>query len=207
MRLFVAIELPPAVAESAASLGRVMKDRVGRSAPRARVTWVAPDRMHLTVRFIGGVDDARVPQLVTALAEPFATGAFDVALGEPGVFLSRGKPFGSAQGTPFGSAHGKPQVLWLALRTGVDALQRLEQEVSGRLDGLGIPRENRPFRPHLTLGRVREPAGLRASALTEAITGPASARGRVDAITLFESRLSPKGPTYIALQRTPLRTS
>ncbi|HTM03213.1 MAG TPA: RNA 2',3'-cyclic phosphodiesterase [Vicinamibacterales bacterium] len=189
MRLFVAVDLPPAVAESAASLSRAMKERVARSAPRARVTWVAQDRMHLTVRFIGDVEDTSTARLVTALAEPFATAAFAVALGEAGVFLSR----------------GKPHVLWLALHAGVDALQQLEKEVSARLDPLGIPREERPFRPHLTLGRVRDPAGLHIRGLIDGIAAPASARGRVDAITLFESRLSPKGPTYIALQRTPLR--
>ena len=176
-----------------------MKERVSRSAPHARVTWVAADRMHLTVRFIGAVDDVTASRIVSALAEPLATATFDLALGEAGVFLSRGRPFDSAQ--------GKPHVLWVALRAGVDALQQLEAEVSARLDGVGIPREKRPFRPHVTLGRVRDPAGLRAPGLIDGLAAPASARGRVDAITLFESRLSPKGPTYIALQRTPLRES
>ena len=166
-----------------------MKDRVNQSAPRARVTWVAPDRMHLTVRFIGDADAETAGRLVGAFAEPLATAAFEVALGEAGVFLSR----------------GKPQVVWVALHAAGEALQLLEDEVSDRLEHLGIPREKRPFRPHLTLGRVRDPAGLRVRGLTDGIAAPASARGRVDAITLFESRLSPKGPTYIALQRTPLR--
>ena len=80
----------------------------------------------------------------------------------------------------------------------------LERAVSQRLETL-VPAEDRPYAPHLTLARVKEPAGLSRAALFQGLTSRQFGRVHVDAITLFESRLSPKGPTYVALQRTALR--
>jgi 2'-5' RNA ligase len=83
-------------------------------------------------------------------------------------------------------------------------LIQVESIVGARLEALGIARAERPYSPHLTLARVREAGGLRTSTLFE---GQPSRLGetRVETITLFQSRLSPKGPTYVALERTPLR--
>jgi 2'-5' RNA ligase len=64
--------------------------------------------------------------------------------------------------------------------------------------------EDRPYRPHVTLARVKEPAGLRTAPLLEGVREHEFGVRRVDAITLFESRLSPRGPTYMPLHRTPL---
>ena len=68
-----------------------------------------------------------------------------------------------------------------------------------------VPAEERPYQPHLTLARVREAAGLRAAALLDGLGSRHCRHDHVDAITLFESRLSPKGPTYVPLQRTALQ--
>ena len=69
---------------------------------------------------------------------------------------------------------------------------------------MGVAREGRPFVPHLTVGRVREAGDLRrATRLNESAVPDAA--GIVDAITLFQSRLSPRGPTYTVLQRTRLQ--
>lgn len=188
MRLFVAVGLPAAAAAAAAELGASLRQRVTRLAPHARLAWVAPDRMHLTVRFLGEVDPGRVPAIAAALADPFAIPAFVLSLGLPGVFPAR----------------GAPRVVWVGVDEGRTALVAVEQEMSGRLERAGIAREERPFSPHLTLARVREPGGLRAADLLAGVGAPRGGRGIVDAITLFESRLSPQGPTYTALQRTPL---
>jgi len=74
--------------------------------------------------------------------------------------------------------------------------------VSERLARAGIGAEERPYNPHLTLARVREAGGLRSVALLEGVGETTLGGTAVEAITLFESRLSPKGPTYVALQRT-----
>jgi 2'-5' RNA ligase len=90
-------------------------------------------------------------------------------------------------------------VLWAGVASGRDELLAAEREISARLARLGIPKEVRPYSPHLTLARVREPAGLRSARLLDGLTDQSLGTVRVDAITLFHSKLSPKGPTYTPL--------
>jgi 2'-5' RNA ligase len=80
----------------------------------------------------------------------------------------------------------------------------LEREVGARLAPCGFPPEDRPYRPHLTLARVREPEGLRTAPLVEGLADRTLGTARIAAITLFESRLSPKGPAYAPRARTAL---
>ena len=88
---------------------------------------------------------------------------------------------------------------------GRDELKAIERIVSSRLLALGIAEEDRPYSPHLTLARVRDAAGLRTIRLLDGLTDRSVGTTRIDAITLFQSRLSPKGPTYVPLLRTSLR--
>ena len=111
-----------------------------------------------------------------------------VTLGEAGAFPLR----------------GAPRAVWLAINDGRSALSAVEEAVSSRLDTVGVARESRPFNPHLTLARVRDPTGLQRVGWLQALAPPPHAAGVVDAITLFESRLSSTGPTYTVLQRTAL---
>lgn len=189
MRLFVAVELSPATLRNAAAVRDELRRRSSSLAPKARLTWAPSDRMHLTIRFIGDVDNVTRDRVEFALAAPLDTPAFTLTLGEAGAFPPR----------------GVPRVLWLAIEEGLEDLKRLEREVSQRLETAGVPPDNRPFNPHLTLARVRDSHGLRLPALLAGLPRPDHTSDRIDAITLFESRLSPKGPTYTPLRRTPLR--
>ena len=83
-------------------------------------------------------------------------------------------------------------------------LRTLAQEVSARLNTLAPATEERDYHPHLTLGRVKNPAGLRSAALLEGHESAVFGVVRVAAVTLCESRLSSSGPTYIALGRANL---
>jgi 2'-5' RNA ligase len=87
---------------------------------------------------------------------------------------------------------------------GLEPLRQVEHEVSARLEGVGVPREDRDYSPHLTLARVRDGAGLRSAPLFEGLERVSLGTTRVEAITLYESRLSPKGPAYVPLHRTSL---
>ena len=187
MRLFVAVELPASVITVAAAVSEELRERVARVAPRARLTWVAADRLHVTLRFLGQVGDDQAAAIAQALAPPFDVPPFPLGLGDVGTFPGR----------------GAPRTVWIALARGAEACRSLAGGVSARLDLVGIPREPRLI-PHLTLARVREPGGLRGQVLTDVVVPPHPG-GSADAITLFESRLSSRGPTYTALQRTPLR--
>jgi RNA 2',3'-cyclic 3'-phosphodiesterase len=189
VRLFTGIELGEAVRTRAVAAIAELRQRVERNAPHARVTWIAGERLHLTVRFIGEVSDSLAGRIVSALRAPLPMAPFTIAFDAFGAFPPR----------------GAPRVIWIGVAERGDAVVRVESALSERLLALGIAREDRAYSPHLTLARVRQPAGLRTAALFDGLS-PRLGRTRVDAITLFQSKLSPKGPTYVVLERTPLRT-
>jgi RNA 2',3'-cyclic 3'-phosphodiesterase len=189
MRLFVAAEIDPALAHELARIAGELRARLETRMPRARLTWVAADRLHFTVRFIGEVDEHRASSIAGALAAPLSLASFNLTMAGIGAFPPT----------------GRPRVIWAGIDEGRDGMAALEREVSTRLVTCGVPPEDREYSPHLTLARVRDAGSLRSRDVREgAPTGPFGTT-RVDAITLFESRLSPKGPTYVPLQRTPLR--
>jgi 2'-5' RNA ligase len=154
------------------------------------VAWVAPENLHVTLKFLGGIDEARVQGVIDALHTsvrrhpPFA-----IDVGGLGAFPSS----------------TRPRVLWAGLTAGSASLGALAAAVDDVLAPLDFPREARAFSPHITLGRVREPK--RAPALAEAL---AVAAGRpfghvpVEAVALMRSHLSPRGARYTALATVPL---
>jgi len=186
MRLFIAADLPDAVREAIAREQKGMAAAIGRSGSSLR--WVKPEHAHLTLVFIGNVEDARVPAVVDAVGREIDAAPFDVVFQGPGVFPPR----------------GAPRVLWIGVDAGARELIALEQTLASRVTALGLPLEDRAFHPHLTLARWREsrPAD-RARALDSAPRGIV-ARARVDGATLYQSRLSPSGPSYTALARATL---
>jgi len=187
MRLFVAVDVGPAIAEAARELIDELQRRADERAPRARVTWVAPERLHITVRFIGEADETRSQAIRAALEPELDVHPFDVAVEGIGAFPGK----------------GAPKVFWAGLTSGRDGLLEVERAVSARLERL-TPADRRGYAPHLTVARVKDAAGLASAALFEGLTTAVLGRVHVEAITLYESRLSPKGPTYVPLQRTAL---
>ena len=188
MRLFAAVETGAAVERALLALADTLRDRVARLAPRARVSWVGEGRVHLTLVFIGEVDEGRAADVAGVLRPALMGLPFEIPVHGVGVFPPR----------------GSPRVLWVGVGDGRERLMQLEREVRGRLRTAGVAIEDRAYHPHLTLARVREAAGLRAASLLEGIGDAAVGTIRVEAITLFQSRLSPRGPSYEALQRTAL---
>jgi 2'-5' RNA ligase len=186
MRLFVALELDQAVRTAAATVIERLRERALHLAPRSRITWATADRLHVTVRFIGHVDAATDDDIRRALAVPLEHDPFRIQIKGVGTF----------------PLTGTPRVVWAGVGEGRVSLTAIENEVSERLVARGLAREERPYNPHLTLARVREPAGLRPAPLLESVKDQAFGSVSVEAITLFESRLSPKGPAYVVLQRT-----
>ena len=188
MRLFVAAELSEAVVAAAMDCIGTMRARVARLAAGSRITWITAERLHVTIRFIGHVSEAHAASILDALRSPLNETPFNLRIGGVGTF------------PPTGS----PRVVWAGVSEGRDRLVALEEVISGRLADVGVAREARPFNPHLTLGRVREAAGLRSQALLQGLADTVLGSTPLDAITLFESRLSAQGPQYQPLQRTPL---
>ena len=188
MRLFIAVELNALVEEAAREVIDELRVRTARLAPRARITWSAPDRIHVTLRFIGEADEASAQAIRSALGPTIDAPVFDVTVEGVGAFPPK----------------GPPRVFWAGLTDGRDGLLEVERAVSQRLETL-VPAEDRPYAPHLTLARVKEPAGLSRATLFEGLTTRRFGTVHVDAITLFESRLSPKGASHVSLQRSALR--
>ena len=189
MRLFVAVEIAPAVGAAAVELIVSLRERARQLAPSSRITWITADRLHVTVRFIGHADLEKADVIRQVLARPLERRPFELTISGVGTFPPK----------------GPPRVVWAGVTDGRAALTATEELVSERLSGVGIAAEQQPYNPHLTLARVREAGGLRSVGWLEGVRDTTFGTMTVEAITLFESRLSPKGPTYVALQRTGLR--
>jgi 2'-5' RNA ligase len=129
-----------------------------------------------------------VPSVVDALACDVDRPPFEMILDGVGVFPPR----------------GAPRVLWVGVTAGVSELGDLQRLMAERVTALGIALEDRPFHPHLTLGRWRVSRRAdRERALAAAPAG-AIARCPVTGATLYESRLSSSGPSYLARARANL---
>jgi 2'-5' RNA ligase len=189
VRLFVAVEIDPSLVTALAEFGSTLRQRAQTLASAARISWVSPDQLHITSRFIGEVDDKKAAAIAGVLLGELPIDPFDIVVERAGAFPER----------------GAPRVLWAGISTGATELGALEAEVSRRLIDCGLPREDRPYRPHVTLARVREPAGLRTPALFETLADRRFGTARVEAITLFQSRTSPRGAVYTPLHRTRLQ--
>jgi 2'-5' RNA ligase len=187
MRLFVAAALPDALRSALQALQQRLADLP------LPVRWTHPETMHLTFVFLGETSEAVAARLPAALAGAVAEG--------PPAFRLEARGCGTFPG------HGRPRVLWVGLEGDVEAAARLKKAVDGALVPLGFRSEDRPFRPHLTLGRV-------ADGRTGRWREPLAAESRtvfggleVTALVLFESRLGASRARHVPLATIPLRVA
>ncbi len=185
MRLFVALVLPAVVTDELAAV----QQQLQRSGAHP-VKWVAPAAIHLTVQFLGEVADTRVAALLTALEPLHATSTtlpIHLGLGAAGAFPHL----------------RRPQTVWVGVEGDLEALNCLQQAVTTALMPFGFPPEERPFRAHLTLGRVRrEATTAQRTALGTAIAAlphPNPITWTVGRPLLLQSTLMPGGAVYRVL--------
>lgn len=190
MRLFVAVDLDEPRRLATVRLVSSLRRRLDAAHVDRVIKWVEPRNLHLTIRFIGEVDDERAAGIQNALRRPLLTPAFALEFGSAGVF----------------PAGGAPRVLWLGVVQGASALADLHDEVEGRLQAIGESPENRAFSAHLTLARFRDPDRRDAAAVRAEIQGVHLAAGAcpIEEVTLYRSHLTPGGPVYAALLRSSL---
>jgi 2'-5' RNA ligase len=181
MRLFVALEIPSAVRDNLAALMRDMR------AVAQQPKWVRPENLHITLKFIGEVAPARVEAIRTALAT--------VRSGQPVELHFRGAGFFPGE--------KRPRVFWVGIEASPN-LSSIASAIDEHLEKLAIPREQRPFSPHLTLARF-EPPGI-SERLRGAI-GENAARDfgalHTCEFHLIESKLKRTGAEYTTLQSFP----
>ncbi len=180
MRLFTALDLPPAVV-------RALEALLVRLRPAARLKWSPPANLHITTRFIGEWPSERLPELHAALATIPSHPPIPISVGKLGFFPN---------------PHS-PRVFWAGIEASPD-LAALAAETDRVLEPLGLQPEGRPFSPHLTLARLKEPVPL--VALRETIAAlPSLDFGSftADRFFLYQSRLHPTGSVYIKLAEFP----
>lgn len=189
LRLFIAAELTSEVRQA---LGR-LQDDLKRKLPPKVIRWTNPDGIHLTLKFLGDTPADKAPAVVQALEQ--AAAGF-----EPFVFQVAG--FGCFPNPR------KARVLWVGIPQMPKTLSDLQRALDLQLTRLGYAKEDRPFSPHLTLGRVNDSisAGER-QALSDLIARTeVGSLGTVPVheVILFKSDLKPTGAVYTALTRAPL---
>jgi RNA 2',3'-cyclic 3'-phosphodiesterase len=190
MRLFIGIELDDRVKAAAGDVAERLRQRLLRAAPDLVARWVATDNLHITIWFIGEVPDDRGAAVGDALQSPFTTPAFELVLGGCGAF----------------PPSGPPRVFWVGVREGQASMSSLYREVGERLVPLGFVPERRAYAAHLTIARVKDAGRGTSRPVRETVAALPAECGAcaVRAVTLFRSRLSPRGAVYEPLLRVPL---
>src|SRR6266404_1828347 len=199
MRIFIGIDLDP---ELRARIERFLEGVEG-FAPDAR--WVRPESLHITLKFIGEQPPDRV-EVITERLRRIESGAFEIRAARYGFF-------------PTAKA---PRVFWIGIHAGPQ-LPELAEKIDMATAQLGIPREDRPFNPHLTLARAGAgrrsgaPKGRKGdgpNATFAVLEKRLAAMGELDfgkmtarEFILYQSQLSPKGSKYTKLQRFALNRS
>ncbi|MFV2065834.1 MAG: RNA 2',3'-cyclic phosphodiesterase [Pirellulales bacterium] len=185
LRTFIAVEVASDVRSRACDL----VERLRKTGVKA--TWTHPNNRHLTLKFLGDTEEGRVPEICSAVAaaardhRPFRL-----------QFVGAGA---------FPNCH-RPRTVWLGVQEGEAAICALADRIETTLERLGVRREKRRFKPHLTLGRVRGsgPSQLDLGRQVEANAAFDAGVSRVEEVVVFASFLEPSGPTYQVMAHAPL---
>jgi len=182
IRCFVAIELPSIVYQSLENTAARLSDRVDARSVR----WVKPTNVHLTLRFLGDTEPSTIKDVNLSLDRvALNQKPFTLSLGALGCFPNQ----------------RKPRVIWVGVNGDTEQLSTLYYALARELEPLGWPAEKRPFKPHLTLGRVKNSRQVVNAQLPwgEAL---ASASFDVSAVNLIKSDLRPTGAVYTSLHES-----
>ncbi len=192
IRAFIAIELPEDVRQQLDSMEQQIQARAGEVARRA-VRWVPAGNMHLTLKFLGEVSTGNLQSLSRMLQNVAGQHTqFDMVIGGLGAFPNV----------------RRPRVIWVGTEAPAE-LSALQRAIEAETHKLGYPVEERPFSPHLTLGRISQNAHPEevaqvARALSEVKIGELG-RVHVSQLHLFRSDLRPSGAVYTSLYSFPLK--
>ena len=185
IRAFLAIEPPEDILQAMLRLQEKLKREVS-----GRISWTRPEGWHLTLKFFGDVSMEDVEKISSAVQNRVASGlSLNLKLEKLGVFPDA----------------RRPRVLWCGTAGDVSQLSVLQKQLDTDFDALGFPNEDRPFRAHVTLARMKDPRGV--TGLGEALAKHgAFAAGEFVCreLVLFQSRLTPQGAIYTKLAVFPL---
>ncbi len=157
----------------------------------SRVSWVRPSGMHLTLKFLGNIEERMIPEIGKRVRRVCLDRApFPIRVAGLGVFPDQ----------------RRPRVLWAGVQDGADRLMEIVRTLDPFLAELGFPRSKRVFHPHITLGRIKEIRDRqRFSHLLEKNRGMNAGIVTVDSLRLIESRLHRDGAVYDVRMSVALR--
>ena len=185
LRTFIAFKPPEDIIRRIDALQKQLR------AEGVGARWVKPANIHLTLKFLGDTDPAREADIRTAMQAAVADQApLELATAGLGGFPRL----------------ARPRVLWQAVMGDSERLQVIQQSLEAHLAPCGFRPERRPFRAHLTIGRVRNPKRWRPeeTAVLKGMQDLPPQPFTVDTLTWYQSRLEPGGAVYTALARVPL---
>ena len=181
-RVFCAVELPEVVRARLEDHVR----RLRKEVPDAAASWSRVENIHVTLKFFGNVEVKRIDKISAAaerVAKEFST--FQIGVGETGVFP---RP-------------SRPQVLWIGVSDPSGQLNALQEKFENECAAEGFEKENRAYRPHLTIARLRKPEGARSLAEAHLKMEFETIQVNVEELVVFRSELSPKGSRYTPISR------
>jgi 2'-5' RNA ligase len=181
VRTFIALELSERLKEGILCLTDELKER------GVRASWAGRQTLHLTLKFLGDVEETELPEVVAAVARA-STGMspFSFDTRSLGAFPSP----------------ARPRVLWVGIEP-VEELMSLQQAVDGELTKLGFPREKRRFHPHITLGRIRDPRAESVQGILDVLVAPEE-KVKATEVRVMRSTLRPGGALHELVQAVPL---
>ena len=196
MRTFLAIPIPAVVQDVIQQQQQQLEALLATARLSRMVRWTPPPSVHLTLRFLGETAEEQRRDLPPRLTRISANGRpFTLALGEIGCFPNL----------------RTPAIVWLGLQPADETLDQIQQQIELAVQAVGFPADSKPFRPHLTIGRLGRqvtPPQVRAIGQTFAqhlamTTTPNTGRATfvVDHLEQIQSQLQPAGPIYTPLQR------
>jgi 2'-5' RNA ligase len=184
IRSFIALELSPEIYKN---LGQLIDNlKKGVQFTSARPSWVNPESIHLTLKFLGNIEETMIDPIAEIMTKAAnETHPFTIRIRDLGVFPNP----------------RQPRVLWCGMTKGEDQTISIQTKIDRGLSTLGFEKETRPFHPHLTLARIKSLKGV--SQLMDIVkTHQNSLVGecRFDRVILFKSELHPSGAVYTKLK-------
>jgi RNA 2',3'-cyclic 3'-phosphodiesterase len=189
LRLFVGVELDDRLRAASAAAAEDLERQLQVARSNLVVRWTPEQNLHITLVFLGHVQDENAVAIRASLQTIGSVSAFPFTIGGAGIF----------------PPSGPPRILWLGVSRGVDRFTNLYGELATRLLPLGYEAEARPYHPHVTVGRIKDAGRAASRTARAAVRCGEVGSGDVRAITLFASRLAPGGARYEALLRVPLK--
>ncbi len=158
--------------------------------PNIRVGWEKPEKIHLTLKFLGDVDEKQLQNLIEAVEKSAREiSGFKLQIAETGVFPSP----------------KNARILWLGIKDKGENLPKLNEISESECEKIGFPKEKRNFKAHLTIARLREPQKSRELAGTHLQNGFEPIEFEVSQITIYESELQPTGSIYKTVKNVELK--